>query len=144
MFVTPSAMHAMPANTTHQVSSSQTASMICPFLIFSTKLMAMPVTIWTKPSAMAPIRIVIVSSSGVKSAGSALNVVSGLMMPTSCGRKSPKKPPVSAPMMNVLMPQENMSPNICPLVPFGRDFFVMMIDARIIKSPYPMSAIMMP
>ena len=118
--------------------------MICPFLIFSTKLMAMPVTIWTKPSAMAPIRIVIVSSSGVKSAGSDLNVVLGLIIPTSCGRKSPKKPPVSAPMMNVLMPQENMSPNICPLVPLGRDFFVMMIEARIIKSPYPMSAIIMP
>ena len=47
-------------------------------------------------------------------------------------------------MMNVLMPQENMSPNICPLVPLGRDFFVMMIEARIIKSPYPMSAIIMP
>ena len=135
MFVTPSAMHAMPANTIHQVSSSQIASMIWPFLIFSTKLMAMPVTIWTKPRAMAPIRMVMVSSSGVKSDGSALNVVSGSMMPTSCGRKSPKKPPVNAPMRNVLMPQENMRPNICPLVPFGRDFFVMMMEARIIRSP---------
>lgn len=125
----------MPANTTHQVSSSQMASMISPFLSFSTKLMAMPVTIWTKPSAMAPMRIVIVSSSGVKSEGSALNVVLGLMIPASCGRKSPKKPPVSAPMINVLMPQENMRPNICPLVPFGRDFFVMMMEARIISSP---------
>ena len=128
-------MHAMPANTTHQVSSSQTASMISPFLSFSTKLMAMPVTIWTKPSAIAPMRIAIVSSSGVKSAGSALNVVSGLIMPTSCGRKSPKKPPVSAPMINVLMPQENMRPNICPLVPLGRVFFVMMMEARIIRIP---------
>ena len=30
---------------------------------------------------------------------------------------------------------ENMWPNICPLVPLGRAFFVMMIEARIIRIP---------
>lgn len=51
--------------------------------------MAMPVTICTMPSAIEPIRIIVRSSSGSKSFGSA-KTVPGLTMATSCV-KSPKK-----------------------------------------------------
>ena len=103
----------------------------------------MPVMICTRPSAIEPIRIIVRSSSGSKSLGSA-KTVPGLTMATSCVRKSPKKPPVSAPTMKVLRPQSPSRLNSSPLVPLGRYFLPMMTEAIIIKRPYPMSAIIMP
>ena len=130
----PSAKSAMPINTIHHVISSKKASRNFFRLHFSIKLMAMPVTICTMPSAIEPIRIIVRSSSGSKRFGSA-KTVPGLTMATSCVRKSPKNPPVSAPMMNVLMPQRPSRLNSSPLVPLGRYFLLMMTEAIIMSKP---------
>lgn len=62
-------------------------------------------------------KIISVSFSGVKTEGSVKSrpVVSF----TACVRKSPKKPPVRAPMIKVLTPQSVISPNRFPIVPLG-------------------------
>ena len=105
--------------------------------------MAMPVTIWTKPRHMAPTRIISVSSSGVNRAGRA-NVLSGWISWASWVRKSPKKPPVRAPITKVLMPHKPSRPKKCCIVPFGRYVRRTKTEASIISSPYPISAIITP
>ena len=70
--------------------------------------MAMPVTICTMPSAIEADQDHRQIVERVEELGSA-KTVPGLTMATSRVRKSPKNPPVSAPMMNVLMPQRPSS-----------------------------------
>ena len=71
--------------------------------------MTMPVRIWTKPSTSEPIRMAMVSVSGVNRYGRA-KVLFGSMSLASWLRKSPKNPPVSAPTTKVLMPQSTSRP----------------------------------
>ena len=96
--------------------------------------MTMPTMICTPPSAMQPIRIISVSPSGVKSAGS-VKTVPGKTSETSCVRKSPKKPPVSAPKINVLSPHRPMRLKRFPESPFGAYFLPMRSDAAIFSIP---------
>jgi hypothetical protein len=97
------------------------------------KLMAMPVMICTRPNAMAPTRIISVSFRGVNNAGRAKSppVVSF----TTWVRKSPKKPPVTAPIINVDIPHSCIRPIMWPMVPLGRYFLETMVPARSIRSP---------
>ena len=53
---------------------------------------------------------------------------------TTWVRKSPKKPPVMAPIMKVLTPHSPIRENRCPMVPLGRYFRVTSSEARIIKA----------
>ena len=73
-----------------------------------------------------------VSSSGVKRAGS-VKVLAGLMMRHSWGMKSPKKPPVSAPKMTVLMPHQKIIS--IKLGSAGRFFFKNSSEPTIISKP---------
>ena len=129
----PAAINPMPMKTIHHVTSSKIASSTCPAFSLRMKLTAMPVTIWTIPRAMAPTRIISVSFSGVNRAGRAKSppVVSF----TTWVRKSPKKPPVSAPQKKVETPHSCKRPIIWPMVPLGRYFFETIVPARNIKMP---------
>ena len=69
--------------------------------------MVMPVKIWMAPRTSEPTMMAIVSLSGENSAGRS-KVLAGLMSLHSCGIKSPKKPPVSAPKRNVAMPHQKI------------------------------------
>lgn len=95
--------------------------------------MAIPVMICTMPSAMAPMRIIRVSSKGVNRAGRVKSPP--VVSLTTWVRKSPKKPPVRAPMIKVLMPQRVISPNRFPAVPLGAYFLLMRNPARNISRP---------
>ena len=123
-----------PRKTIHQVSSSHTASITWPSFSFLMKLMAMPVMICTKPRAMAPTRIIMVSFRGVNRAGSS-KVLPGSISLNSWVRKSPKKPPVRAPMIKVLTPHRPSRPKKWPMVPEGRFFFSTITEASIISRP---------
>ena len=105
----PRMARAAPPRMIHQVTSLQMASATSPVWTFRTTLMIIPVMIWIRPSTSEPIRIARVSFSGVNRAGSA-RVLAGLMILAIWGMKSPKKPPVSAPMRKVLMPHSSSSP----------------------------------
>ena len=105
----PSAASAPPAKIIHQVPSSNTAPNTSPALHFSTKLMTIPVIICTTPRAIAPMRIMTVSSSGVKRAGRPVQVVSGFIICATCSGRSPKQPPVMTPQTVVEMPHHSSS-----------------------------------
>ena len=70
---------------------------------------------------MAPTRIISVSSSGREQSRQS-ELAAGGNAVTTWVRKSPKKPPVRAPMIKVLMPQRVISPNRLPVVPLGAYF----------------------
>ena len=82
---------------------------------------------------MAPTRIISVSFSGVNRAGRAKSAP--VVIFTTWVRKSPKKPPVTAPMMKVDTPHSCIRPIMWPMVPLGRYFFEMTVPARNIKMP---------
>ena len=103
----------------------------------------MPVNTWITPSTKEPSMMATVSFSGVKSAGIS-KVLLGLMTFRICGIKSPKKPPVMAPTINVLMPHQNTSSIKLRVPSRGLLFFSTNNAPRTIKMPYAMSAIMMP
>ena len=104
----PKMASATPPRMIHQVISSKRASRKLPAWIFRTMLMVMPVMICTQPRAMEPSMMATVSFSGVKRAGSS-SVLSGSMILAIWGMKSPRKPPVMAPTMVVLMPHQKTS-----------------------------------
>ena len=88
------------------------------------------------PSASEPIRIIMVSSSGVNRLGSAVRVVSGFAIAAICGIISPKKPPVIAPNRKVdtpHMPRRESRYFVPPS--FVRIFRSAMSEARIIRMP---------
>ena len=101
-------------------------------MIFLTALTPIPVKIWIRPSASDPIMMGMVSFSGVNSDGSS-KVLFGLMILQSCGMKSPKKPPVSAPKIKVLMPHQKIIS--MKLRSAGRFFFRKIRDPAIIRMP---------
>ena len=73
-----------------------------------TTLTAIPVMTWIKPRTREPSMMATVSSRGVNRAGIS-KVLSGLMIFSSWGIKSPRKPPVMTPMIVVLTPHQNTS-----------------------------------
>ena len=94
----------------------------------------MPVTICTRPRHMAPIRIIMVSFSGVNNAGSTKGAP-GFTSVVSWVRKSPKKPPVTAPIRKVLMPHRPSSMKKLCMPALGRAFFSTNTEASIISRP---------
>ena len=84
-----------------------------------------------------------VSFSGVNRAGSTM----GFSIPitvVSWVRKSPKKPPVIAPITKVLTPHRPSRAKKFHMPPRGRTFFRTNTEPSIISSPYPISASMIP
>ena len=140
----PSTARAMPARMIHQVTSSQMASATWPACTLRTTLMIMPVMIWIRPKAREPTRMASVSLRGVNRAGSSVSVVLGLMILANWGIKSPRKPPVSAPMIKVLMPHSSSRPAKSRIPPLGRMTRNIKTAPRTIKMPYAISAIISP
>ena len=82
---------------------------------------------------------------GVNSVGqNQTKVLSGLISLTSWGMKSPKNPPVSAPIRKVVTPQKPSKAKKLWVPPVGFFFLSTSREAIIITSPYPISAIIMP
>ena len=84
-----------------------------------------------------------VSFSGVKRAGSTMGFSSPITV-VSWVRKSPKKPPVTAPITKVLTPHRPSRAKKFHMPPRGRTFFSTNTEPSIISSPYPMSASIIP
>ena len=104
----PKMARAVPPRMIHQVISLKRASMKSPSWTFLTTLTVMPVKIWIRPMTRDAPMISMVFVRGVKRAGIS-KVLAGLMIFKSWGMKSPKKPPVSAPTINVLTPHQKNS-----------------------------------
>ncbi len=132
-----------PAKSSHHGTISRMPSRRCPSLACMTMFIVMPVSICMEPSIIAPISTYTVSFSGLKSDQKS-QVLSGLNMRITVGTALPKKPPVIKPMIKVAVPHSSISSKKVRIPPFGRAFFRTVIPAMIIRSPYPMSAIMMP
>lgn len=105
--IMPQIQRPRPARMIHQEISLKRASIKSPSFTFRYTLMPMPVKIWITPRISDPIIMATISSRGVTSAGIS-KVLAGSMMLSSWGMKSPKKPPVRAPTMKVLMPHQKI------------------------------------
>ena len=91
--------------TRNHAPSLQRAAMVSPRLICLYMLTPMPVKIWMTPSTREPIRTISASSSGEnRDHRGTLSGSTPVRMPRIWGIRSPKKPPVRNPQINVLIP----------------------------------------